>query len=128
MIWESDWPLRRVAELAWTTDYELATSWGRRVGQTAASKRLALRCEGYRQAVKEPTDYQAAVLDGLLRAEENGVPYPYLSVARPTRAVIEREGWTGFPHPFDTRKVLTDSGRGLAVGYRLGMKTRRRCA
>ncbi len=50
MSWENDWQFRRIAELLWPADLELATDWSRPKGHAAAGRRMATLHEGFRSA------------------------------------------------------------------------------
>jgi hypothetical protein len=73
---------------------------------------------------RELTDTQAAVLDGLLRAEESGEFYDHFAVRGDTWRRLIDEGYV-------TKLLLyrlTDAGRAFARGWRKGQEEKRRCA
>lgn len=76
------------------------------------------------------SDTQAAVLDGLLRAEETGEYYDHFKVRGDTWRRLADEGYVAIPSndPAGRRAVLTTPGRAYARGWRKGQEEKRRCA
>ena len=70
--------------------------------------------------MKPLTTYQASVLDGMARAESQGVSYPWHSVAWPTRRALLNLDYVS---RFDFR--LTAAGQAFVLGCRMGQRERK---
>lgn len=68
--------------------------------------------------MKPITPYQAAVLDGMARAEAQGVPFSWHSVAWPTRRALLDGGYVKGCR-------LTRSGHAYVLGCEMGRRGRK---